>query len=145
VSAAMGEVVLTSGEREIAMLWAAVFAAHGIKAEVRRTRSAGGALNVAASGGGAVKLAGLYFLYGPPLLEGDDRLKNHKLAEAVELGAEGLSVSWEELRQTKNGAADLTISDGGVAVKYNVYLRKDTSCSNFTRRTGAESSLWPGY
>jgi hypothetical protein len=85
------------------------------------------ALNVAASGGGAARLAGLYFLYGPPLLEGDDRLKSHKLAEAVELGAEGLSVSWEGLRRTEKGlvAADLTISAAGVAVKYNVYLRGD--------------------
>jgi hypothetical protein len=44
----------------------------------------------------------------------------------VELGAEGLDIRWEGLRQTKSGfAADLTISGGGIAVKYNVYLRKD--------------------
>ncbi|MFZ8809542.1 MAG: hypothetical protein ACO2PN_15735, partial [Pyrobaculum sp.] len=49
------------------------------------------AFNVVASGVGAARLAGLYFLYGAPLLEGDDRLKIHKLAEAVRLGAEGLS------------------------------------------------------
>jgi hypothetical protein len=75
VSTAMGVVDLTSGEREIALLWAAVLAAHGIKAKVGRTRSAGGAFNVAVSGDDAVKLARLYFLYGPPLLEGD--VKNY--------------------------------------------------------------------
>ncbi len=124
VSAAMGRVGLTSGEREIALLWKAVFAAHGIKVEVRWT---GGAFHVVASGDNAARLAGLYFLYGHPLLEGDDRLKNHKLAEAVELGAEGLDIRWERLRKTDKGlvAAELTISVGGVAVKYNVYLLKN--------------------
>jgi hypothetical protein len=126
VSAAREEVVLASGERAIALLWRAALAAHGIRAEVRR---AGTAFKVAASGGDAVRLARLYFLFGPPLLEGrDDRLKNHKLAEAVELGAKGaLNIGWEGLRQTKGGrvAADLTISEGGVDVKYNIYLRKD--------------------
>jgi hypothetical protein len=125
ISAAMGVVGLTSGKLEIALLWAAALAAYGIKSEVKRVWSA---FNVAASGVGAAGLAGLYFLYGAPLLEGDDRLKSHKLAEAVELGAEGLSVSWEGLRRRTEGglvAADLTISVGGAAVKYNVYLRNE--------------------
>jgi len=124
VSAAMGVVGLTSGMREVALLWAAALAAHGIEAEVR---GAGRKFDVVASGGDAVKLAGLYFLFGPPLLEGDEKVINYKLAEAVRLGAEGLSVSWEGLRRTPSGrvAADLTISEGGVAVKYNVYLRGD--------------------
>jgi hypothetical protein len=60
---------------------------------------------VVASGGDAVRLAGLYFLYGPPLLEGDERVINHKLAEAVKLGAEGLDIRWEGLRRTKGGAS----------------------------------------
>jgi len=121
VSAAMGVVGLTSGEGAIALLWGTVFAAHGIKAEVRRAR---GAFDVVASGRDAVKLAGLYFLFGPPLLEGDERFISHKLAEAVRLGAEGLNVSWEGLRLTEKGhvATDLTISVGDAAVKYNVYL-----------------------
>jgi len=83
---------------------------------------------VVASGDDAVKLAGLYFLYGPPLLEGDERIINHKLTEAVELGAEGLDIRWEGLRRRTEGgrvAADLIISEGGIAVKYNVYLRND--------------------
>ena len=125
VSAAMRVVDLTSGERVIAPLWGAALAAQGVETEVKRVWSA---FNVVASGVGAARLAGLYFLYGPPLLEGDDRLKSHKLAEAVKLGAEGLSVSWEGLRRRTEGgpvAADLTISDGGAAVKYNVYLRRD--------------------
>jgi hypothetical protein len=98
---------------------------------VRRTR---GGFQVIVSGDNAVKLAGLYFLYGSPLLEGDDRLKSHKLAGAVELGAGGvLSVSWEGLRKTEGGlvAADLIISVGGAAVKYNLYLLKDAIVLQF--------------
>jgi hypothetical protein len=123
VSAAMGVVGLTSGKRADALLWAAALAAHSITTKVEK---AGSAFLVVASGDDAVKLARLYFLFGPPLLEGDDRLKSHKLAEAVKLGAEGLDVSWEGLRHTKSGiAADLTISEGSIAVKYNVYLRNE--------------------
>ncbi len=124
VSVAMREVGLTSGECAIALLWGAALAAYGIKAEVRR---AGGAFDVVASGGDAVKLAGLYFLYGPPLLEGDERIINHKLAEVIKLVAEGgLDIRWEGLRRTPSGhiAADMTISVSGAAVKYNVYLRE---------------------
>jgi hypothetical protein len=123
VSAARREVGLTGGEREIALLWKAVFAAHGIEAVVRDGR----AFDVVASGVGAARLARLYFRYGYPLLKGDERIINHKLAEAMELGAEELSVSWEGLRGTESGrvAADLIISVGDAAVKYNVYLRKD--------------------
>jgi len=122
VSAAMKRVMLTSGKRAVVLLWAAALAAHGIKTEMQRVRRAP---KVVTSGGDAVKLAGLYFLYGSPLLEGDERIINYKLAEAVELGAEGLSVSWEGLRRTPSGlvAADLIISMGSATVKYNVYLR----------------------
>jgi len=123
VSAARGEVVLASGEREIALLWGAALAAYGIKAEVR---GAGKGFQVVAYDDNAIKLARLYFLFGPPLLEGrDERVINHKLAEAVELGAKGaLNIRWEGARRTKGGrvAADLTISEGGVEVKYSVYL-----------------------
>jgi hypothetical protein len=121
VSMESGKIVLTSGEREIALLWAAALAAHGIEAEVR---GAGRKFDVVASGGDAVKLAGLYFLFGPPLLEGDERIINYKLAGAVGLGAEGLDIRWEGLRKTPSGlvAADLTISEGSATVKYNVYL-----------------------
>jgi hypothetical protein len=125
VSAARKEVVLTSGKRAVALLWAVALVAHNIKTKVEK---AGNAFLVLASGDDAVKLAGLYFLYGSPLLEGDKRIINHKLAEAVELGAEGLSVSWKGLRRRTEGgpvAADLIISVGGAAVKYNVYLRND--------------------
>ncbi len=123
VSAALKRVELTSGEREIALLWGTALAAYGVKTKVEKARSA---FLVATFGNDAVKLAGRYFLYGSPLLEGDERVINHKLAEAVKLGAEELDIRWEELRQTKNGAAaDLTISVDGAAVKYNVYLRGD--------------------
>jgi len=122
VSAAMKIIELASGEREIALLWAAAFAAHGIRAKMW---GAGSAFQVIVSGGDAVKLAGLYFLFGPLLLEGDERIINHKLAEAMKLGAEGLNISWKGLRRrTEDGpvAADLIISVGGATVKYNVYL-----------------------
>jgi len=111
VSAAMKRVKLASGKRAAALLWAAALAAHGIKTEVRRV---GSVFHVVASGDDAVKLAGLYFLFGPPLLEGDERIINHKLAEAMKLAAEGLSIRWEGLRRTPSGlvAADLIISWG---------------------------------
>ncbi len=121
VSAAMKRIELASGECEVALLWAAALAAHGIKTKVTK---AGGAFRVVASGGDAVKLAGLYFLYGAPLFEGDERVINYKRAKAVELGAEGLNIRWEGLREIEGGAAaDLIISEGDTAVKYNVYLR----------------------
>jgi hypothetical protein len=112
---------LASGEREIAQLWVAALAAYDIKAEVKKV---GSVFHMVASGVGAARLARLYFRYGAPLLEGDERIINRKLAEAVELGAEGLDVSWEGLRLTKSGlvAADLIISEGDVEIKYNVYL-----------------------
>jgi len=131
VSVARIDVGLTSGKRTFALLWGTVLAAYGIKAEVGKARSA---FQVIVSGGNAVKLARLYFLFGPPLLEGDDRFKSHKLAGAVRLGAGGaLGVGWEGLKKTKGGrvAADLTISDSGVTVKYNVYLRKDNILLEF--------------
>jgi hypothetical protein len=122
VSAAMKRIELISGKRGVALLWAAALAAHGIETKVRRV---GNTPRVLVSGGGAVRLASLCFLYGAPLLEGDEKVINHKLAEAVKLGAERLSVSWEGLRKTEKGlvAADLTISEAGVVVKYNIYLR----------------------
>jgi sarcosine oxidase delta subunit len=125
VSAAEGKVSLTSGEREIALLWAAALAAHGIKA---KAEYAGSVSQVVASGVGAARLAGLYFLFGPPLLEGDERIINYKLAEAVGLGAGGLNIRWEGLRRRTEGgpvAADLTISEGDVAIEYNVYLSEN--------------------
>jgi hypothetical protein len=122
VSAAMKRIQLISGEREIALLWAAALAAYGIKTKIGKIW---GAHSVNAFGDDAVKLAGLYFLYGASLLEGDERVINHKLAGAVELGAEGLDIRWEGLRKRTEGgaAADLIISEGDTAVKYNVYLR----------------------
>ncbi len=124
VSAALKKVELASGKRAIALLRAAVFAAHSIRTKMG---GAGSASKVIVTGGDAARLAGLYFLCGHSLLEeGDERVINYKLAEAVGLGAEGFDIRWEGLRLTKSGvAADLTISEGGIAVKYNVYLRKD--------------------
>jgi hypothetical protein len=126
VSAAEGKVVSASGKHAVALHWGAVLAAYGIDAEVKKAGR--DASQVVASGVGAARLAGLYFLYGSPLLEGDERIINYKLAGAVELGAEGLDISWEGLRRRTEGglvAADLIISVGGVAVRYNVYLREN--------------------
>jgi len=124
VSAAMGEVGLAGGKREIVLLWAAALAAHGIETKVRR---GGSAFQVAASGGNAVKLTSLYFIYGPPLLEEDEKVINYKLSEAVGLGAGGLDIRWDGLRGAEDGlvAADLIISVGGAAVKYDIYLLKN--------------------
>jgi len=123
VSAAERKVVLASGKLEVALLWAAAFAAHGFRMKARKVI---GAFIVAASGDDAARLARLYFLYGSPLLEGDERFISHKLAEAVKLGTGRLDIHWEGLKRTEGGlvAADLTISEAGVAVKYNVYLRE---------------------
>jgi len=123
VSAAMKRVELASGEREIALLWAAAFVAHGIKAKVEK--AGGYTFQVVVSGDDAAGLANLYFLYGAPLLKGDERIINHKLAEAIKLGAEVLNIRWERLRKTPSGliAADLIISAGGAVVKYSIYLR----------------------
>jgi hypothetical protein len=110
VSKAMKRVKLASGKRAAALLWAAAFAAHGIKTKIE----VGSAYHVTASGNDAVKLAGLYFLFGPPLLEGDERIINSKLVEAMKLAAEGLNIRWEGLRRTEEGlvVADLIISLG---------------------------------
>jgi len=141
VSAARRVVGLTSGEREIAMLWAAVLAAYGVKAKAEN--AGGGAFNIVASGGDAARLAALYFLYGAPLLKGDERIINHKLAEAIKLGAEELDIRWERLRRRTEGglvAADLIISAGGAVVKYSIYLRDDEIELRFnsTNRSRAE-------
>jgi len=144
VSAALKEVGLTSGRRAVDLLWGAAFAAYDIKTKVTK---AGSAFHVVASGEDAVKLASLYFLYGHPLLEGDERVINHKLVEAMKLAAEGLSVSWEGLRRTEGGrvAADLTISEDGAAVKYNVYLLKDAIKLQFTSTDRSRVELAARY
>ena len=125
VYAAMRMVGLTSGKYAVALLWGAALAAYGIKTKVEKSREA---FLVAAFGGDAVRLAGLYFRYKAPLLEGDERFISHKLAEAVKLVAERLSVSWEGLRRRTEDSpvvADLIISADDIKIKYNVYLRKD--------------------
>jgi hypothetical protein len=125
VSAAMKKVELANGKRAVALLWKAALVAHGIETEVR---DVGGGFVAVTSGGDAARLAGLYFLYGAPLLEGDERIINHKLAEAMKLAAEGLDIRWEGLRRRTEGgpvAADLIISEGNTKIKYNVYLSGD--------------------
>jgi hypothetical protein len=122
VYAASRMVSLASGKYAVALLWVAALAAYGINAEVKRGNTA---FLVVVFGGDAAKLAALYFLFAPPLLEGDERIINHKLAEAMKLAAEGLNVSWEGLRRRTedSAAADLIISVDDIKIKYNVYLR----------------------
>jgi hypothetical protein len=90
VSAARKEIGLTSGKRGVDLLWAAAFAAYGIKAEVRKVGSGDAVLGfqVIVSGDDAARLADLYFRHGAPLLEGDERVISHKLVEAMKLAAE---------------------------------------------------------
>jgi hypothetical protein len=73
----------------------------------------------------------------------DERIINHKLAEAIKLGAERLDIRWERLRRRTEGglvAADLIISAGGAVVKYSIYLRDDEIELRFnsTNRSRAE-------
>jgi len=141
VSAAERKVGLASGKHPIALLWRAAFMAYGVKAKVVDVERG---FNVVAYDDSAVKLARLYFLFGFPLLEGDDRLKNHKLAEAVKLGAEAaVDIREEGLRRTEGGrtvTADLIVSEGGTDVKFNAYLLKDAILLRFqsTNRGRAE-------
>jgi len=140
VYAAMRMVGLTSGKYAVALLWGAALAAYGIKTKAEKSREV---FLVAAFGGDAAMLAGLYSLHGPPLLEGDEKVINHKLVEAVELAAERLDIRWEGLRRrTESGpvAADLIISEGDIKIKYNVYLREHDNLLQFrsTDRSRAE-------
>jgi hypothetical protein len=50
-----------------------------------------------------------------------------------------------KLTDSGNVAADLIISGGGVAVKYNVYLSENAVKPNSARQIGAAPSLRPGY
>jgi Arc/MetJ family transcription regulator len=140
-SAAERKVGLASGKRPIALLWRAAFMAYGVKAKVMDVERG---FNVVAYDDSAVRLARLYFLFGFPLLEGDDRLINHKLAEAVKLGAEAaVDIREEGLRRTEGGrtvTADLIVSEGGTDVKFNAYLLKDAILLRFqsTNRGRAE-------
>jgi hypothetical protein len=66
VSAAEKEVNLTSGEGAVALLWAVALAAYGVMPRVSGVRRV---FHVVASNDDAVRLAQLYVLFGPPMLE----------------------------------------------------------------------------
>jgi len=120
VSAAWKEVSLSSGKGAAALLWAAAWAAYGVRP---RATSDGRAFKVVASNDDAVRLAQLYMLFSPPMLE-EEGFINHKLVEAVELGSK-VSVRIEEgsWRRIKDGAAvDLYISAGSVMGVFSLYL-----------------------
>jgi hypothetical protein len=122
VSAAEKEVNLTSGEGAVTLLWAAAWSAYGVRP---RVAGAGRVFHVVALNDGAVRLAQLCVLFGPPMLEEEGYI-SHKLVEAVELGSK-VSVQIEERswRQIKDGAAvDLYISAGGVTRKFNLHLQE---------------------
>ena len=120
MSAAWKEVSLSSGKGAAALLWAAAWAAYGVRP---RATSDGRAFKVVASNDDAVRLAQLYMLFSPPMLE-EEGFINHKLVEAVELGSK-VSVRIEEgsWRRIKDGAAvDLYISAGSVMGVFSLYL-----------------------
>ena len=120
VSAAWKEVSLSSGKGAVALPWAAAWAAYDVRP---RATSDGRAFKVVASNDGAVRLAQLCVLFGPPMLKKEGFI-NHKLVEAVELGSKVLvridEGSW---RRIKGGAAvDLYISAGNVMGVFSLYL-----------------------
>jgi hypothetical protein len=120
VSAAWKEVDLNSGKGAVALLWAAAWSAYDVRP---RAAGSGRGFKVVASNDDAVRLAQLYVLFGPPMLE-EGRFISHKLVEAVELGSK-VSVRIEEgsWRRIKGGAAvDLYISAGGVMGVFSLYL-----------------------
>jgi len=121
VSAAMKEVGLASGKDSIALLWAAALAAYGVKSRVRNT---GSVFEVRIVNDGAVRLAQLYALFGPPMLE-EEGFIDHKLVEAVELGSK-VSVQIEEgsWRRIKGAAMNIYISAGGISGKFNLHLQE---------------------
>jgi len=80
-----------------------------------------GIYNIAAFGENAVRFMRLLAVSAPSA--GGEYL-SEKFEEFVE--AAKVEVQFGNIRLTKSGiAADLTISEGGAAVKYNVYLRRD--------------------
>ena len=122
VSAEMKEIGLTSGEDAVALLWAAALAAYGVKSRVRNT---GSVFEVRIVNDDAVRLAQLYVLFGPPMLE--EELIDHRLVEALELGSKvSVTVDERSWRRVKDGAAvDLYISVGARG-KFSMYQGKFT-------------------
>jgi hypothetical protein len=97
---------------------------------------------VAAHGENATKLKRLLAVTAPSA--GGEYL-SEKFNEFVKEAQ--VEVQLGNIRLTPSGlvAADLTISVGDVAVKYNVYLRRDESCSSSNRRTVAAWSTRPAF
>jgi hypothetical protein len=124
----MKEVGLTSGKDSTALLWATAWAAYGVRP---RVAGAGRVFHVVALNDGAVRLAQLYALFGPPMLE-EEGFIDHKLVEAVELGSK-VSVEVVRVGETKKGNVVATIrisaAGGGVWREFNVYLGEDVELS----------------
>jgi hypothetical protein len=80
--------------------------------------------NIAAYGGDAARFMRILAVTAPSAGGG---YLSAKFNEFVKEARVEVRLDKDSIRQTKRGrvAADLTISEGGVAVKYNVYLRKD--------------------
>jgi hypothetical protein len=95
------------------LLWTAAWAAYDVRP---RVAGAGMAFNVVASDDGAVQLAQLYALFGPPMLE-EEEFIDPKLVEAVELGSK-VSVEVVRVRKTEKGnvVATIRISAAGGGV-----------------------------
>jgi hypothetical protein len=79
-----------------------------------------GVYNITASGENAARFKHLLAVTAPSA--GGEYLSD-KFKKFVEEAK--VEVQVDNIRQTKKGAADLIISEGGAAVKYNVYLQND--------------------
>jgi PaRep2b protein. len=110
-----------------------------LKFNVRIYVGGGRSYNVAAYGEHAARLKRLLAVSAPSAGGGYLSPKFDQFVE--ETGVE-VRVDENSIRRTEGGlvAADLTISEGGAAVKYNVYLRKDHILLEFrsTDRSRAE-------
>jgi hypothetical protein len=84
--------------------------------------------NIAATGENAARFMRFLAVSAPSAGGGYLSDKFKKFVEAAKV-----KVRFGNIRRTEGGnvAADLTISEGGVAVKYNVYLRKDAIVLQF--------------
>jgi len=95
-----------------------------LKFDVRTYVRNGSLYNIAAYGENAAGLMRLFTVSAPSAGGG---YLSEKFEEFVEAAKVEVRLDKNSIRRTKKGrvAADLTISEGGVAVKYNVYLRGD--------------------
>ncbi len=94
-----------------------------LKFDVRAYVKNGSLYNIAAYGENAAGLMRLLAVAAPSAGGG---YLSPKFDQFVEAARVEVRLDRNSIRQTKRGAAaDLTISEGGIEIKYNVYLRED--------------------